>query len=136
MYLVLFEQEYKGGLIDEVLSLKATVRRAGQDSPPDYTSGVYQSIGRTRPIVFIAQLMKPGFREFSKYLDASDKSELALAGAITDMKNSTRRYAKRQVSWIRNKLLPVIYAHRDAETNVPHVYLLDANGKSFYSLQL
>lgn len=45
------------------------------------------------------------------------------------MKQSTRRYAKRQVSWIRNKLLPAVNAVNttNSESIVP-TYLLDATG--------
>ncbi len=49
------------------------------------------------------------------------------------MKISTRQYAKRQVSWIRNKLLPAAFAtnnvaRQDAEKGreVVPAYLLDA----------
>jgi tRNA dimethylallyltransferase len=49
------------------------------------------------------------------------------------MKLSTRQYAKRQVSWLRNKLLPVVYATnanngQDVELTTP-AYLLDATGQ-------
>lgn len=60
------------------------------------------------------------------------------------MKHSTRKYAKRQVSWIKNKLLPAIFATAQdvmpahdpdgVEANGPEsvaqmrAYLLDANG--------
>lgn len=41
------------------------------------------------------------------------------------MKASTRQYAKRQVQWIKNKLLPVV---RDAGDDIT-VVLLDATGE-------
>jgi tRNA dimethylallyltransferase len=54
------------------------------------------------------------------------------------MKLSTRQYAKRQVSWLRNKLLPVVYATnansgQDVELTTP-TYLLDATGQLVISL--
>ena len=39
------------------------------------------------------------------------------------MKSATRRYAKRQVQWIRNKLIPTINKSKDV-----NIYLLDATG--------
>ena len=45
------------------------------------------------------------------------------------MKLSTRKYAKRQVSWIRNKLLPAMYAAQPSkELATAAAYLLDATG--------
>lgn len=40
---------------------------------------------------------------------------------------STRQYAKRQISWLRNKLLPLIYTTSGKE-KLP-AYLLDATGE-------
>lgn len=49
------------------------------------------------------------------------------------MKTSTRQYAKRQVSWLRNKLLPAVRAanmnsRREGGGDIVPVYLLDASG--------
>lgn len=50
------------------------------------------------------------------------------------MKQSTRKYAKRQVSWLKNKLLPVVYAAnadgREPKPTTP-TYVLDATGKLY-----
>ena len=43
------------------------------------------------------------------------------------MKISTRQYAKRQISWIRNKLIPAVDAANVKEKSVP-LYLMDATG--------
>lgn len=55
--------------------------------------------------------------------------------AIDQMKSSTRRYAKRQVSWLRNKLLPAVYAANTEANNKPPTptYLLDATGKVIFN---
>jgi len=48
------------------------------------------------------------------------------------MKNGTRQYAKRQIRWLRNKLLPAVYnanSSRDDAVPVVPLYLLDATGK-------
>jgi tRNA dimethylallyltransferase len=55
--------------------------------------------------------------------------------AVENMKVSTRQYAKRQISWIRNKLLPAIYAARSATATMedaPNAFLLDATGSFVY----
>lgn len=68
-----------------------------------------------------------GYREFCSYLD--EPSEDSYSDAVERMKISTRQYAKRQISWIRNKLLPAIStANQDDEDIVPF-YLLDTSGK-------
>ena len=51
------------------------------------------------------------------------------------MKQSTRKYAKRQVTWLRNKLLPAIESvdrHSGSGIRVASMYTLDATG--VYSL--
>ncbi|KAF7800278.1 hypothetical protein EIP86_011526 [Pleurotus ostreatoroseus] len=76
----------------------------------------------------------PQPREFSTYFDKRNAAEAVdeenlLREAVDRMKLSTRKYAKRQVSWIRNKLLPAAYAANRAQTDGEEVisaYLLDA----------
>ncbi|KAJ1814732.1 tRNA dimethylallyltransferase, mitochondrial [Coemansia sp. RSA 2598] len=73
-----------------------------------------------------------GFREFKAYLastsdprvPASERERLRRHG-IEEMKTSTRRYARRQITWIRNKLLPECRstATKDAKA---HSFVLDA----------
>ncbi|RDB21249.1 tRNA dimethylallyltransferase, mitochondrial [Hypsizygus marmoreus] len=112
------------GLLSEIRSLRE-IAQAASNKPPsfgvrigegmpdvntDYTLGIYQSIG---------------YKEFHDYLSASEPSEKAFKNAIEHMKVSTRQYAKRQISWIRNKLLPAVYAANTEETVTP-TFLLDA----------
>ncbi|KAJ7702449.1 tRNA isopentenyltransferase [Mycena rosella] len=94
------------GLLDEVRSLHDKTTSAGVD----YTLGIYQSIG---------------YKEFHGYLSAPSQTEKALHEAVESMKTSTRQYSRRQISWIRNKLLPAINATNSQELTVP-TYLLDA----------
>jgi tRNA A37 N6-isopentenylltransferase MiaA len=61
--------------------------------------------------------------------------------SVERMKAATRRYAKRQVQWIRNKLLPTVWNTQDTIASLNssllslspsksiQVYLLDATGK-------
>ncbi|KAJ3998073.1 tRNA isopentenyltransferase [Lentinula boryana] len=111
------------GLLDEVRALQALPKNPDPlsneevDSASDYSFGIYQSIG---------------YREFHKYISAPDPSEEDFSEAVRNMKTSTRQYAKRQISWLRNKLLPMLYAANESEQNDEHpepstfTYLLDA----------
>ncbi|CAL1703933.1 unnamed protein product [Somion occarium] len=93
------------------------------DSPQfDYTLGLYQSIG---------------FKEFSQYLSMPEGQEKTKAyeSAVGRMKISTRQYAKKQVSWLRNKLLPAAYSANAAMREIGKLpvvptYLLDATDLS------
>lgn len=69
-----------------------------------------------------------GFREFDQYLAETDPTVAGYDAAVENMKVSTRQYAKRQVSWIRNKLIPAVYAARRAADSGPDLYALDATG--------
>ncbi|KAJ7093093.1 tRNA isopentenyltransferase [Mycena epipterygia] len=98
------------GLLDEVRSLHSISQKPTSEGV-DYTLGIYQSI--------------VGYKEFHGYLSAPAQTEKAYQEAVENMKISTRQYSKRQISWIRNKLLPAIHATNAQETTVP-TYLLDA----------
>jgi tRNA dimethylallyltransferase len=74
------------------------------------------------------RLTPVGYKEFHGYLSAPSQTEKTFNEAIENMKLSTRQYAKRQISWIRNKLLPAVRAVNVQEIIVP-TYLLDATGK-------
>lgn len=68
-------------------------------------------------------------------MSAPEPSDTAFQEAVEEMKLGTRRYAKRQVTWIRNKLLPAVGAanaasHAEGETPMVSTYLLDATGES------
>ncbi|KAI0362767.1 tRNA isopentenyltransferase [Trametes cingulata] len=122
------DQMIEQGLLNEIQTLRAIASAGtaemvsgqtssnGKDAHVDYTLGIYQAIG---------------YKEFHEYLTTPSPSEKAFQEAVEQMKLATRRYAKRQVTWIRNKLLPAINAaneESEAEGSVPPVptYLLDA----------
>ncbi|TFK42816.1 tRNA isopentenyltransferase [Crucibulum laeve] len=102
----------KQGLLDELYALHeiSRVGQAQQLPDVDYTLGIYQAIG---------------CKEFHDYLNTDVPSEKIFQDAVERMKLSTRQYAKRQISWIRNKLLPAVYASNEDQIMVP-TYLLDA----------
>lgn len=97
----------------------------------DYTLGIYQSIGNLPLHVCIYQNLADrclsGYKEFCAYLD--EPSDSSFKEAQERMKISTRQYAKRQISWIRNKLIPAIEEANRMGDDLPF-YLLDATGTS------
>ncbi|CDH57028.1 trna isopentenyltransferase [Lichtheimia corymbifera JMRC:FSU:9682] len=107
----------KDGLFDEIKSLKkqvvdGQVKLPGQDLEK-YQRGLWQAIG---------------YKEFDPYFSAieqdthGEKELDKIRNECTErMKSATRRYAKRQVQWIRNKLLPIVAKSKDVD-----IYLLDA----------
>ncbi|KIK91129.1 hypothetical protein PAXRUDRAFT_831107 [Paxillus rubicundulus Ve08.2h10] len=120
----------KLGLLDEIRALQKIASSSSvpsslvdprqQDSSrssvndPNYTLGIYQCIG---------------FKEFRDFLSSPAASAKSFSNAVEDMKHSTRKYAKRQVAWLRNKLLPAIHtANANFDCKVPgaSMYLLDA----------
>jgi tRNA dimethylallyltransferase len=77
-----------------------------------------------------------GFRDFEPYLRsnrASDHVGALFDQGVETMKLATRKYAKRQVSWLKNKLVPAVHAANVAERlatgrDIIPMYLLDATG--------
>jgi tRNA dimethylallyltransferase len=110
------------GLISEVQTLdKFQGLETVAGRVPDRTSGIWVSIG---------------FKEFSSYLSAlanpaaSEKDiEKALALSIEQTKAATRQYAKRQVRWIRLKLLTAL----KAAGSLKNLYLLDGSDVSQFA---
>ncbi|XP_026785264.3 tRNA dimethylallyltransferase [Pangasianodon hypophthalmus] len=87
-----------------------------QDNSQDYQHGIFQSIG---------------FKEFHEYLTAGgdisqeDRGQLKSKG-IEALKQATRRYARKQNKWVRNRFL------KRPGTSVPPVYGLDVTDVSLW----
>ncbi|XP_058804254.1 tRNA dimethylallyltransferase [Phymastichus coffea] len=104
----------KAGLVQELLDFHERYNkdRLEQNQLPDYTRGIFQSIG---------------FKEFHNYLilpkekRETEEARNMLSEAIENLKMATRRYAKRQRKWVNNRLL------RRADRQVPPVYSLDCS---------
>ncbi|OCB88085.1 tRNA isopentenyltransferase [Sanghuangporus baumii] len=78
-----------------------------------------------------AALKSSGFQEFHDYLIQEEPDDRIYVQAISEMKLNTIKYAKRQVKWIRNKLLPAVEASRLRDgKGLPKAYLLDATDLS------
>ncbi|KDO26138.1 hypothetical protein SPRG_08499 [Saprolegnia parasitica CBS 223.65] len=86
------------GLVPEIEGLMAEIRDHVAASPiPMGLKGITQAIG---------------FKEFEAYLEAKaqgvdgDALHSVLATCIEELKVGTRQYAKRQVTWIKNRFVP------------------------------
>lgn len=86
------------GLLAELerFHLEYNAKRLASGQEANYEQGIFQTIG---------------FKEFHDYLTmseterASDKGQKVLQTSIQAMKQSTKRYAKRQLSWIKRRFL-------------------------------
>ncbi|XP_033206717.2 tRNA dimethylallyltransferase isoform X1 [Bombus vancouverensis nearcticus] len=100
------------GLVQELLDFhqRYNEQRIKSNTSADYTKGIFQSIG---------------FKEFHAYLVLPEdekqekKGQELLQKGIDDLKMVTKRYARRQERWIRNRLL------RRSDRQVPPIYTLD-----------
>ncbi|XP_063042056.1 tRNA dimethylallyltransferase [Engraulis encrasicolus] len=98
------------GLIAELQNFHLLYNQQSvQENSQDYQHGIFQSIG---------------FKEFHEFLTADkDTSEEDLQTlkqkGIEALKIATRRYARRQNKWVRNRFL------KRPSSNVPPVYALD-----------
>jgi len=78
-------------------------------------------------LVFFCSWLYKGSKEFFNYLSNSEPSQSGFSQAVDRMKLSTRQYAKRQISWIRNKLIPASESANREDMSTPF-YLFDATG--------
>ncbi|KIK24901.1 hypothetical protein PISMIDRAFT_366861 [Pisolithus microcarpus 441] len=115
----------KNGLLQEIRELYEYARtsadlgagRRDEHDRNNFTVGVFQSIG---------------YKEFYEFISDPDVSEGKFADAVEQTKHSTRKYAKRQVEWLQNELLPAIRsvtAQCRGKSSVAALYLLDTTGK-------
>nr|XP_053651055.1 tRNA dimethylallyltransferase-like isoform X1 [Cherax quadricarinatus] len=105
------------GLLKELKDFHASynAKRLKDGEAPDYTKGIFQSIG---------------FKEFHNFLilpeeeQETDKGKMMYEAGVEAMKLATRQYTKKQLRWIRNRfLLP-------SGRQVPPVYALDGSDPS------
>ncbi|KFY37112.1 hypothetical protein V495_07357 [Pseudogymnoascus sp. VKM F-4514 (FW-929)] len=106
----------ENGLIEEVQSLqKLQEAETAASQPPDLTRGIWVSIGFKEFAPYLSTTMDPAATE-------KDKSK-ALALSIEQTKSATRQYAKRQVRWIRLKLLIAL----KKAGSLHNLYLMDGS---------
>ncbi|XP_038580645.1 tRNA dimethylallyltransferase isoform X2 [Micropterus salmoides] len=103
------------GLIEELRDFHVRYNQQKvQDDSQDYQHGIFQSIG---------------FKEFHDYLTAPESSTQQEKDTLRDkgieaLKIATRRYARKQNKWVRNRFL------KRPGDNVPVVYGLDVTDVS------
>ncbi|KAF8321715.1 tRNA isopentenyltransferase [Clavulina sp. PMI_390] len=118
------DEMIKGGLIDELQELRNIAATLPVDEQglandhSDSTTGIFQSIG---------------YKEFADLLASSptslDQTSETFRQGVDRMKLSTRQYSRRQVKWIRNRLIPAIVSANEIQVNEgeqTRIYLLDA----------
>jgi len=84
------------------------------------TQGIFQSIG---------------YKEFDEYLDAQEDPSLTPAAVeearqegLEAMKSATRRYARRQIHWVKTHFLSL----NDRPRSEASLYAFDATGSSLF----
>lgn len=103
------------GLLDELRDFHLRFNQQKvQDQSQDYQHGIFQSIG---------------FKEFHEYLTCPDETtqearETLRNQGVENLKMATRRYARKQNKWVRNRFL------KRPGDNVPAVYGLDVTDLS------
>lgn len=121
------DQMIQTGLFDEIKDLRNQVVQGHVKLPKGgielekYQRGLWQAIG---------------YKEFDPYFVAlesnsldHDQLEKIKLDCTERMKAATRRYAKSQIKWIKNKLVPTSL---NAKNHDVIVYCLDAGGKKIY----
>lgn len=113
------DQMIETGLFEEIKELRNRVVQGSIKTPDSdlekYQRGLWQAIG---------------YKEFDPYFNALEEGKeeselLKIKSECTErMKAATRRYAKRQIQWIRNKMLPTVLNSKGDDVLV---YVLDAN---------
>ncbi|XP_064874128.1 tRNA dimethylallyltransferase [Oncorhynchus nerka] len=109
------DQMLSTGLIDELRDFHLRFNQQKiQDQSQDYQHGIFQSIG---------------FKEFHEYLTCPDETtqevrETLRNQGVENLKMATRRYARKQNKWVRNRFL------KRPGDNVPAVYGLDVTDMS------
>ena len=106
------------GLIEELLDFHCEYNYVLEKKEVDskYTEGIFQSIGFKE---FHEFLVKQEGKKFDKSSASKEDKDLLTTG-IENMKTVTRRYAKKQMTWVRNRFLA------RPSSSAPDVYGLDA----------
>lgn len=130
------------GLLREIQELRHLAAQKG--SAEDLTKGIFQSIGYKEFKPFLDTL--DAHRQASginKSVDIDDVDVDALSGdlkrlfdqGLEEMKVATRQYAKKQLMWTKNKLLPEVRQRRSKGQQVEFV-LLDTSEKDKWHEQV
>lgn len=114
------------GLLHEVVELRSIARHLehSRGGATDYTRGIFQSIGYKEFAPYLAHLDTKISCQVSQSLGTSDGRRLLRPSSddaegarlfitgLGAMKKATRQYARRQVAWLRNKMIPEVVRHQ------------------------
>ncbi|GAA5905356.1 tRNA dimethylallyltransferase [Sporobolomyces salmoneus] len=112
------------GLIKELDELWSIAQSSTSSGTIDYSKGIYQAIGYKEFEPYLSQLHRDPTRTFEN----DEELRRLFDQGVEQMKTATRQYAKRQVKWIKSKLLPAV--HKLEESGAVTVVLLDATDLS------
>ncbi|KAM0754775.1 tRNA isopentenyltransferase [Meredithblackwellia eburnea MCA 4105] len=119
------------GLMEEIEGMWDASLDASGKGPVDYSRGVYQSIGYKEFEPYLRSTRSNGTHEVHSTADPTTRAQNPLfKNGLDSMKLSTRQYAKKQVKWIKQKLVP---AAKSTSSGDVHVYLLDATDLSTWN---
>ncbi|GAA5879550.1 hypothetical protein JCM16303_003248 [Sporobolomyces ruberrimus] len=111
------------GLLNELDELWE-IAQAPATGTTDYSKGIYQAIGYKE----FEPYLTARHRDPSRTLENDVELKRLFEQGVESMKVATRQYAKRQVKWIKSKLLPAVHKLENPEDVV--VVLLDASDLS------
>ncbi|KAI0055477.1 tRNA isopentenyltransferase, partial [Artomyces pyxidatus] len=118
----------QNGLLEEVRQMRAIVSETCSLDNDVQPSSDQENATIIEPTLGVFQSI--GFKELDRYISDPSPTDIKYTGAVEEIKNATRKYAKRQVSWIRNKLLPALSSSKrsvqDDDVRSSRAYLLDA----------
>ena len=108
-----------GTMFEEIAALKWQWEQShAPDSAPDFERRIFQAIG-LRQLWGLVKAAAPGSAEAASEL--VDTSSEAYRAALAEMKQCTRRYARQQLRWIKNRL----QCTHSAEMRFVHLVLSD-----------
>ncbi|KAK4702741.1 tRNA dimethylallyltransferase, partial [Phenoliferia sp. Uapishka_3] len=117
------------GLLEEIEGLWSSAAAENSETSLDYSRGVYQAIGFKEFEPFLSARTQrqapppPSSSSATSDAKSAPASDPFFKDGLERMKVSTRQYAKKQIKWVKQNLIPAARASADEDV---FVYLLDA----------
>ena len=135
------------GLLDEIREMRTMAKNIFESSPDGqtYQTGIFQTIGYKQFDEYLSRMdelyshMTDKLESMPHYGD--EKAGILFREAVQKTQQATRRYAKDQIKWVHNKLVPEIRTAQAQVRSARHqlgptanddiqLYLLDATDKA------
>jgi len=123
------------GLFEEIKEMKKYYDILNKDNNQDnlYTRGIFQAIGFKEFDDYLKQLNENDGNEdidnpnnyHHHSITSKESLEKLKNSGIEKMKNATRRYSRKQISWIKNKILPRFTEEESLDPHQARLYILD-----------